>query len=593
MTRHSFFNCAASVLGLSALAACATGAPQAPETQVASSQVGPAARCTALGEMMASHWPDAGTKLSDATYHEAGPFSIPARIPGAPSTTLNLPAHCELTGITHERKGVDGQDYAIRFHVRLPEKWNGRFLFEGGGGTNGELGMAIGMVGFGKPTALQEGYAILSQDSGHSNAINTVPDKGGPTAFGFDPQARADYGGESLKTSTLAAKALIKTYYGADPRYSYFFGCSKGGEEGMALAQRYPTLYDGIVAAAPGFSLPRAAIAEAWNTQAYAGILKAENKPLTVANLASTFSDGDMALVRQSILEACDANDGLTDGLVGAYHQCTSPKVIQHLKAHSCKGDKADGCLSTAQIDALEKVHQGPRTSKGEQIYPGLPWDAGWGDAGWRIWHIGSSDGRVPSINVAMGAPSLSIMFSTPPKVPGVGLDGYLAYQVNYDFDRDPAKIYATNAEFKQSAWDLMSARSSNLAAFRARGGKLIVPHGLSDPVFSIADTMAWWNEVNQANNGTAAEFTRVFPVPGMGHCQGGPATDNYDSFGALVNWVEKGKAPDKLIGTAGPASPWPGRTRPICPYPLEAQANPGAQSNDPAASFTCKAKSE
>jgi len=545
-------------------------------------------RCAALGDAMAQAWPEKGTRITASIFRPAGPAPAQPGPPGMAPPAVTLPAHCEVTATMHERQGVDGARYAIRFHLRLPLDWNGRFFFEGGGGTNGELGSAIGRLSGEAKPALVQGYAVLSQDSGHDNAVNSDPKRGGPTAFGFDPQARADYGGSSLEPVTLAAKAVVARFYGKPPQYSYFVGCSKGGQEGMALAQRYPELYDGIVAGAPGFALPRAALAEAWDTQQFASVVKAKGEAVSLASLAASFSDADLGLVRNAVLDACDADDGLADGIVGAHGQCSSARVLPMLKRSMCSGAKQDGCLSTAQIGALERVHEGPRTSAGKALYASFPWDAGWSDLGWRIWKIGSADGRIPSINVMMGGPSLATTFTVPPKAPGATPDALLAYQLGFDFDRDAGAIYATGHGFSRSGWQDISARSSDLAAFRKRGGRMIVPHGGSDPVFSINDTIAWWKEVDRAAGGKAAQFARVFPVPGMGHCQGGPATDRYDAFGALVRWVEQGQAPERIVATAGPMSPWNGRSRPLCPYPLVAVPKPGTTDGEKAENFVC-----
>lgn len=579
----SYFAGAAS---LGALAAALAG-PIASAPLPAQAGDGFEARCAAIGEAMRGGWPDASTRLVSATYRPAGTAPAQPGPPGMATAPTTLPAHCDLIGTMRERKGVDGQSYALRFHVRLPAEWNGRFLMEGGGGTNGVLGDAIGRSA-GSVPALAQGYAVLSQDSGHDNATNSDPKRGGATAFGFDPQARADYGGASLPPVTLAAKALVARVYGKAPQYSYFLGCSKGGQEGMALAQRYPDLYDGIVAGAPGFALPRAALAEAWDTQQFAKVVQAKGEKLTLASLGASFSDADLGLVRKAVLDACDADDGLADGIVGAHAQCTSAKVVPMLKRAACTGAKADGCLSTPQIDALVAVHDGPKTSAGKPLYAGFPWDAGWSDTGWRIWKIGLAGGQVPSINVMMGVPALATIFTVPPKAPGVGPDAALAYATGFNFDADAAAIYATGGGFTRSGWQDIGARSSDLAQFRKRGGKLIVPHGVSDPVFSVSDTIAWWREVDRANAGKAASFTRVFPVPGMGHCQGGPATDRYDAFAALVRWVEQGQAPDRIEAAAGPMAPWKGRTRPLCPYPLVAVPRPGATDTERAENFVC-----
>ena len=575
-------------IGLAAalLSSCAVSS-SAPES-LARAERGSPDRCLAFAKGQALAWPDASTRLLNAAYREAGVAPAPPGPPGMVPPSVTLPAHCDLTGVMQERSGVDGQSYAIRFHLRLPDDWNGRFFMQGGGGTNGELGDAIGRLQGGAAPALAQGYAVLSQDSGHDNATNTVPEQGGQSAFGFDPKARADYGGDSLEATTLAAKAVVRSYYGAAPRYSYFVGCSKGGQEGMALAQQYPTLYDGIVAGAPGFALPRAAIGEAWNTRAFASVVRAKGEPVTNSSLATSFSMADLGLVRDAVLDACDGDDGLADGIVGAFRQCTSEKVLPRLKARQCGAGKTDGCLSGAQVDALEAIHRGPRTSAGAQIYPGFTWDAGWSDMGWRIWMIGAPDASMPSINVAMGGPSLAAVFTSPPRAfadPAALLD----YMLHYDFDRDVRGIDAVVPPFTRSAWEDISARSSNLDAFRAHGGRLIVPHGVSDPVFSINDTLAWWDEVNARYSGKAAETARVFPVPGMGHCQGGPATDQFDAFGALVRWVEHGEAPQSLPAKAGPAAPWPGRERPLCPYPLVARPVAGKDGGE-GAGFECRA---
>lgn len=581
MTMQRFAGISAIVL----LTSCTTA--QQPGAGGMGAVLGSAERCAALGNTLAVAWPRADTRII-ATWHPAGRMKSPPGPPGMTFPAVDLPGHCQVKGVMEERKGVDGQDYAIRFHLRLPDRWNGRFFMQGGGGTNGELGDAIGRFFGGPPPALAQGYAVLSQDSGHSNELNTVPAQGGQTAFGFDPLARANYGGDSLDKTVRAAKAALGSYYGQKPRYSYFVGCSKGGQEGMVLAQQYPDLFDGIVAGAPGFSLPRAAVAEAWNTQAFAEVVKANGQPLTLASLAQSFSMGDLGLVRDAVLAACDADDGAADGLVNDYRQCTTAKVRQQLNARQCSGDKAEGCLSGAQSTALEKVHTGPHTSDGKPIYAPFPWDAGWSDMGWRVWNIGSPDGAMPAINVAMGWPSLTAVFSSPPKSYGGDPAAYLPYIVDYDLDRGAAALYSVVAPFERSAWDDISARSSNLDRFRKRGGRLIVPHGVSDAVFSVNDTLAWWDEVNARYSGTAANFARVFPVPGMGHCQGGPAMDGYDAFGALVDWVERGAAPEGLAAKANPMSPWPTRQRVLCPYPKVARAVKGKAAADGGPAFEC-----
>ena len=527
-------------------------------------------------------WPDPGTRIENASWRAAG-FAMKS-----PMGSVTLPAHCEVTAVMHERAGVDGQHYAIRFRMRLPEAWNRRFFFQGGGGTNGDIGDATGNIAAGTPSALARGYAVVSQDSGHDNARNSLPERGGAVAFGFDPQARADYGGTSLKPVADASKALVAAFYGAKAERSYFVGCSKGGQEGMAFAQRYPDEFDGIVAGSPGFSLPRAALAEAWDTQAFASLISSDKPGSAVdaSQLPGTFSNAQFAKVREAVLAACDADDGVKDGITANWSACDWPRVKARMLEQVC-GDSPD-CLSRAQVDVIERVYSGAKDSKGHALYATWPLDAGIGSDGWRAWKIGPAGGKFPGINVAMGAPALAAIFTTPPAaVRAMGPEAF-DYVLKFDFDRDTRKLYATDATFKHSAWADISARSADLSAFRRHGARMIVSHGVSDPVFSINDTAQWYHEVNRLNGGKAASFVRLFPVPGMAHCAGGPATDQFSAFDALVDWVEKGAAPERILAKAGPASPWPGRTRPLCPYPQVARYK-GTGSIEDADNFRCE----
>lgn len=500
--------------------------------------------------------------------------------------------HCEVFGKADGRTGVDGQRYAIGFHLRLPTQWNGRFLFQGGGGTDGYVGDAVGFVTPGAPTALDRGFAVISTDAGHDNTRNNDPKRQGPVAFGFDYQARVDYAERSLEVTARAGKALVTAFYGRAPEHSYFVGCSNGGRQGMIFAQRFPDVFDGIVAAAPAFAVPKAGIAEAWDTQAFAALARATGlvDSTGTPQLNRTFSDADLALVAHAALEACDASDGATDGLIGDFTTCTTARVTPALTKRTCGGAKADGCLATEQVATLKRVFAGPSNSRGEALYSDWPWDAGVADRRWRVWKLGTYDGRGSpfSINVVLGSPAMSALFTTPPTPVRNDPRAHLAYLLGFGMDTDAPKIFATSAEYPRSGWDLIAARSTDLSAFRRRGGKLIIPHGVSDPIFSVNDTRRWWEAVNKANGGRAAEFARVFAVPGMTHCGGGPATDRYDCLVAVVDWVERGIVPDRIVATAGPTAPWPGRTRPLCPYPQVARYA-GAGSIEEAQSFVCR----
>jgi feruloyl esterase len=537
---------------------------------------------------MEGHWADRSTRITATQFHDA-PEALSLTRPGGPRTEVTLPPHCEVFGVLHERVGANAQSYAIKFHLRLPVNWNQRFFFQGGGGTNGDIGNALGSLGEGVTPALLQGYAVVSQDAGHDNKTNTDPMRGGVTAFGFDLQARADYGHASLQPVSKAAKAIIAAYYGESSRFSYFAGCSKGGAEGMALAQRYPQEFDGILAAAPGFSLPRAALTQAWDTQTFAGVTEEGRQPnANLSILAHTFSDADLALVAGAVRSSCDADDGLADGIVGAYEQCTQKKVQPALVRLQCKAAKTPDCLSSAQISALNRVYAGPVDSKGGALYSNWPWDTGIASFGWRMWKLGTFDGALTALNITLGGASLSSIFTTPPTALRDDPQAQFDFIRRFDFDRDAKKLYATTRQFPRSAWEDLSARSSDLSGFKARGGKMLVPHGLSDPVFSANDTLAWYREVDRRTAGAAATFVRVFPVPGMAHCGGGVATDQYDAFNALVTWVERGQAPDRLVARAGPATPWPNRERPLCPYPQVARFK-GEGSTEVADSFVCR----
>jgi len=525
------------------------------------------------------------TARIDAAVWHGTPETIQTQVAPGYSVPVNVAPHCELTGRLQQRTGVNGQSYVIRYHLRLPAAWNGKFFFQGGGGSNGELGDAMGRMGAGA-SALDQGYAVVSQDSGHDNGVNSDEAFNGAVAFGFDPVARENYGHTSLKLVADTAKSLISRYYGRKARYSYFVGCSKGGQEGMTFAQMYPDEFDGIIAAAPGFSLPRAAIAEAWDVQSFAELLPASERNGDLGTLFKTFSAPDFDLLRGAILAACDDDDGLVDGIVGDIYRCTDDKVHAKLAAVTCRGDKTDACVSPAQIAALDRVIGGPRSGSGRPIYASWFWPAGIAGDAWRMWKIGSADGRVPPLNVVLGGASLAAVFTTPPTALR-GQQAIAQYQMQFDFDRDAPGIYTVAAPFTTSAWHDVGSRSPDLAAFKAHGGRLIVPHGDSDPVFSLKDTLAWYDEVDHLNGGRAGSFARVFPVPGMCHCGGGQATDNYDAFTALVSWVETGKAPDYLLATAGPQSLWPGRQRPVCAYPKVARYKGG--DTEKATSFECK----
>jgi feruloyl esterase len=551
--------------------------------------------CVAL--KTAGGLPNATTVITAADPRPAaGPRPAPNAF--APSTPA-LPEHCEVTGRLNERIGANGQRYAIAFRLRLPTAWNGRFVFQGGGGANGNVGNALGALqGSQTEVALGLGYAVVSQDSGHDNATNNDPARGGTLTFGHDPQARRDFGYSSYDQVTRVSKALIARFYGDAPVKSYYVGCSEGGREAMMVSQRFGDQFDGVLACAPGFRLPRAALAEAWDSQAFAAVARAANQvdPNGHPFLNKTFTDEDLLLVSNAVLSACDGLDGAADGLIQSFTGCTTAVVEPRLTAIACVGAKTDACLSADQIAALKKVYGGPRTSSGVAVYAPWAWDAGISgkvgstyNQGWRSWKIGPYGAPANSaINLTLGANALPALFVTPP-VPVVQANGGpAAFTLEFSIDRGAESIANTSGDFREAALEFMKADATNLTTFRSRGGKLIIAHGVSDPVFSILDTINWWNDLDKVNGGRAADFARVFAVPGMNHCAGGPATDQFNAFAALVDWVEKGVAPDRIIATARMTTPWPGRTRPLCAYPTQAQYT-GSGSLEDAANFVCR----
>ncbi len=513
----------------------------------------------------------------------------------------SVPEHCEVIGAINPRVSpIDGQTYAIRFHLRMPTDWNERFFYSGGGGTDGNLGAATG-------PQLQQGYAVVTTDSGHDNSTNTST-VAATFEFAYDPQARSDYGYNGPAEATRKAKRLIEAFYGRRPRYSYFVGCSEGGREGVMLSQRYPEFFDGIVAGNPGLDLPKAAVAEAWDSQAFARAARATT-PFGNPDLASAFTDTELAAVGQAILAACDAQDGVADGMVFDPSACHfDPAAL---------GPGGSGVLSQAQVTALDQVFGGAKNSRGHALYAGWFWDPGIAAFGWRQWKIGPLVPGFPvpgnsALNVTLGGGALPFIFTTPPNtatdgtdvapsstiltaspIPGAATfgDAFVPWVLSFNMDSDAPKIFARFGPYRESAMDFMGTGRTDYEDFSRHGGKLIVYSGQADPVFSSKYHIRWYDAVASENGGfkRTRKFARLFLFPGMNHCGGGPATSQFDAFGALVDWVEKNKAPESLLGTAPAGTPWPGRTRPICAYPEHARYN-GQGSVEDAASFHCAA---
>lgn len=497
-------------------------------------------------------------------------------------------AHCLVRGTTGERTGIDGGHYAIAFELRLPDDWNGRFVHQFNGGNDGTVVPALGPLlgGDEGDTALSRGYAVISSNAGHAGDANPDAGLAGGARFGFDPQARRDYGYGAVETLQPLAERMVEAYYGTEIAFSYGVGGSNGGRHAMVAAARVPQSFDGLLVGYPGFNLPKAAIQHAWDVQAF----------LSVADtVAEAFSPGDLALVAQSVLAACDGLDNLEDGLINAVDACQAAFDINTL---ACPAASGEACLAPEQVEALERIHAGPTNSKDEQLYAPWAWDSGIASGDWRFWKLES--GIPPwgngSLIMVMGSASLAQIFTTPPTEVEGSPEALLDYLRTFDFDTDAPKIFATDETFSESAIDFMTppgADDPQLSEFRDAGGKMIVFHGVSDPVFSVLDTTQWYRSLD-ANNADAAEnFVRFYRVPGMAHGASGPATTDFDFFSALVDWVENGKAPEAVTAAAmeenaeATAAGLAGITRKLCPYPQIATYVEG----DPASaeSFGCQ----
>ena len=512
-----------------------------------------------------------------------------------PGITEPIPEHCVLQGKLNERTSpIDGQRYAIGFEMRLPTRWNGRFFYQANGGLDGILTPAFGEILGGGPrsNALSKGFAVISSDAGH--VLDKRTPVGGGT-FGLDPQARRDYGYNSVIQLTPMAKAVIRTYYGKLPDTAYIVGSSNGGRHAMMAAARDSGQYDGVLATAPGFNLPRAAVTQLWDAQQFAKVAQKDAKTQR-PDLETSLTPADLSLVSSRILARCDGLDGLQDGIVADTMACLRQFDVQR-DIPSCT--QAHGtCLTQAQKTALATVFSGPKTVDGQPFYVGKAWDPGIAGKDWRNWKFVNSVGPRDAVSVAF-------VFSTPPQSP-TALDGsgtsLIDYALGFDLDRDGKTIFARNDTYTESAVEFMIPPDiTGMDKFVARGGKLMVAHGASDPVFSVMDTIKWYQGFQARHGADAEKSARLYIVPGMNHSRNGVATDQFDMVEALVAWVEQGQAPQAIIASArGPDSNLPnpeipaswasGRTRLLCPFPAVAHYQTGRGTTEEASSFHCVA---
>lgn len=490
-----------------------------------------------------------GTKMTITKAQEV-PMTPPGTLHAASITgeaiPVAIPPYCRAEGVIDQRAGFDNKPYAIGFAIALPDNWNGRFLFQGGGGLNGSITPPLGGQAAGDAPALARGFAVVSTDTGHKGAVFDA-------AFMKDQLADLNFAYVAVGRVAVLSKEIIAQYYGQPAKHSYYDGCSTGGREGMLMSQRYPTYFDGIVSGDPAMRTGYSNIGLTYARNAFAAIAPkdASGKP----EPAKDFSPSDKKLLADAIMKSCDEKDGLKDGMIFNTEACQfDPAVLK------CNGAKTDSCLTEQQVGALQEAFSGPKDSRGKEVYARFPWDTGY------ILSAGSGPFAVFSSFLPIEGPSMIASVQPP---------------ANLTIDQMVARVEANESQtLTDTTW-------TNLTTFSGHGGKLIFYHGTSDPVFSPLDTLAYYERMAKNNGGLdqVENWSRFFFVPGMNHCAGGPAAlDNFDMLGAVVNWVENGVAPDSVVAKG---KAFPGRTRPLCAYPKHAQYKGQGDPQD-AGSFEC-----
>src|SRR5215467_11589773 len=498
-------------------------------------------------------------KLPDTTITSAqavaeGAFELPSPAPN-PAVFKEAPAFCRVTAELKPAKDSD-----IKIEVWMPVAgWNGKYQGVGNGGFAGSITYQ-GLAG-----AVKAGYAAASTDTGHAAGGTNAA-----WALGH-PDRITDFGYRAIHEMTVKAKAIIKTFYGDAAKRSYFSSCSNGGRQALMEAQRFPEDYDGIIAGAPANYWTHLLTAGAWDTQA------------TQGDAASYIPAPKIPTISAAVLKACDAVDGVADGLINDPRAC-------HFDPASllCKEADANSCLTAPQAAALKKLYTGPTNSKGEKIFPGRVLGGEDGPGGWPLWITG-------------GAPGTSLMFQfTTGFFPNMVFDDPKWDYKSFNFDTG-VKL----ADEKQAA--NLNSNNPDMKAFEKRGGKLIIYHGWSDAAISAYNTVDYYNTMIAAMGAKETNsFVRLFMVPGMQHCFGGPGPNTFGQVGpatpadpqhsiysALEQWVEKGTAPERIIATKSSSdmAPVPAKmTRPLCAFPKVAQYKGSGDTNDEA-NFVCAEK--
>jgi hypothetical protein len=556
--------------------------------------------CANLATLPVSGFPAPNVVITSARDVPAGTF------PG-------IPDFCFVAGQVNQHiSPVDQCQYEIAFEVDMPANWNGRLWFEDPGGAGGTVPVPSGSaINNTNPNfGLINGYAVATQNDGHFNTDLALPTCdtgfGNPNEFLLDPLSAVAFAYQSAEVTTLVAKYLINQFYGVGPHHSYWVGCSTGGEHGMMMSQTFPSFFDGILAGDPAYDTEASALSNLYGREQILSAYTANPSlpPLSFLPLTApippdpvvypAFPVADQALLETALLQACDALDGVADGVIDNPPACKAkfdPATATYTSGGAtfplqCTGPKNATCLSPAQIQAAKKINQGPRNGAGQaiavpagavandhvsNIAHGFAWDGGWMTT------------SPPSLTPA-GIPLEFI--GGPGTLPVEYYDqfGYFLsppqptfYRFNFNFDTDLGMLNPNTPLVTYST-------SSDIRRFVDYGHKIIWFHGLSDPVEPVLGTIKYYEEMAQQFGGLeeVQQFSRFYPVPNMGHCTSGPATNQFDLVTPLVNWVENGTPPGPINATGvnftpatyqvsfvqGPTT----RTRPLCPYPQQAR---------------------
>ncbi|MEE8349657.1 MAG: tannase/feruloyl esterase family alpha/beta hydrolase [Acidobacteriota bacterium] len=494
--------------------------------------------------------------------------------------TDTAPQYCYVKGMISS---------AVSYHVQLPlpEDWNGRFVNWGDGGKDGDLDFADYRVA--------QGYAVANSNTGHDNGSEPG------ASFALDNrQAEIDFGYRAVQLTVNAAKTVIEAYYQKEPAYSYHEGCSTGGRQGLMEAQRYPYDFDGIVVGAPVNHYQAVNVSHVWMLQRmffndYAGMLAFDS------DQDGRFESlSKMNLLREAVLDKCDAYDGITDGVIDDPLVCDfSPDL--DLAQMMCSGDvNADACFTRAQLQTVKDFYAGPYDSKGVSIFKGKAFGS---EFGWPGRYIPQAGDEAPPTVLTNSANHVNYLFyEDDPGVP-TGNPGDLSAAP--DSERTPPEwswgqfsvddFTAGRAELMASITD---ATDPDLRRFLIQNqGKLMIYHGWGDAGVHPEPTLDYYRDVVEATFAgdleAARDDARLFMIPGMGHCRGGPGPDTWDKLAPLVDWVENGIAPDYVVATHATEGVVDNQRR-ICAYPEQAvYSGPPGGANDPANwvenNFTCR----